>query len=154
MRNSGSQTKKSGKGSVLVAGLGAVLVASLLTLKMLPSNPPPAPEPAQQPAVEKTCEKVPLLWYVSSPDGGTVRFREGDYLSPPYRLSAEPQPVVFPKLRAEQTILKEEIIIEGNASNVTVMNVTGFSKSYQVNGREIVDASWASNCEIAATLKR
>jgi hypothetical protein len=118
---SSGQTRKK---SVLVAGLGGTFVAAGITAAtMLASNPSPPATPVQtaEPAA-KACQREPLMQLVSTQNGGggTIRLREGDYLSPPIKLGNSPQAVVFPKLRPETGALRETIIVEGDATNLVL----------------------------------
>jgi hypothetical protein len=61
--------------------------------------------------------------------GGTVRLREGNYLSPPITLTSQPQPVVFPLPRPETTPLEEVITIEGNANDVVITSEVSAHRS-------------------------
>src|SRR6516225_1227991 len=154
MRQS-DQAQQSGTRSALVAGLGAAFVASILMVTMSPRKPQPAPAPvaqAQTQAPEKSCQKVPLVWFVSStvPDGGTVRLREGNYVTPAIKLTTQPQAVVFPGMRGEATF-KEPIIVNGDASNLVVENITrNFRHVYQLNGTTTIDATWVplTTCQV------
>src|SRR5215475_10366729 len=139
VQRAADQAQGARKRTILVAGLGAAFLASLLTFTMAPGNPPPAAMPAAQAAAvpqTKSCQKVPLVWLVSStiPDGGTVRLREGNYVSPPVKLTSQPQAVVFPRMRGDVNFV-EPIIVEGDAPNIIVETVThNFRKVYQLNG--------------------
>jgi hypothetical protein len=117
---SSGQTRKKSK---LVAGLGGAFVAAGITAAMLASNPSPPATPVQtaEPAA-KACQGEPLMQLVSTENGGggTIRLREGDYLSPPIKLGSSPQAIVFPKLRPETGPLKETIIVEGDATNLVL----------------------------------
>jgi hypothetical protein len=117
---SSGQTRKK---SALVAGLGAAFVAAGVTAAMLASNPSPPATPVQtaEPAAARACQGEPLMQLVSTENGGgTIRLREGDYLSPPIKLGSSPQAVVFPKPRPETVPLKETIIVEGDATNLVL----------------------------------
>ena len=143
MQQTNPQGQQRGKTSVLVAGLGAAFVAAGITFALMSGNPTPAPStvPVQatapvQPAAPvqtapvaqgappqaKSCQREPLVELASVENGGSgvIRFRQGDYLSPPVTLTSEPQPIVFPKLRPETEPLKEEIFIEGRATNLVL----------------------------------
>jgi hypothetical protein len=157
MREATGQAQRARRRNVLVAGLGAAFVASLLTFTMAPSNPPPAAMPAPQAQAAagppaQSCQKVPLVWLVSStlPDGGTVRLREGNYVSPPVRLTRQPQAVVFPRMRGE-VAFEEPIIVEGDAPNIVMENLThNFRRVYQLNGTRTVMTTWVplTTCQI------
>jgi hypothetical protein len=133
------------KGSAAVAGLGAALVACALTMTMLSSNPSPAAMPAQSTQPTTACQNLPLMILVSTTTGGgTVRFREGSYLSPPITLRTVPQTVVFPRPRSATAPIEEVITIEGNATDVvTVSPLTQYRRVYpQVAGILAIDAKW------------
>jgi hypothetical protein len=132
------------KSTALVAGLGAALVASALTLAMMVSNASPA-MPAQAAPPTNQCQAVPLMILVSTTKGGgTVRFREGSSLSPPITLSAGPQTVVFPRPRPIVGQLEEVITIEGDATDVvTTSPITQARNVYpRVSGILAIDAKW------------
>jgi len=140
MPQTGRETQQRGKNSVLVAGLGAAFVAAGITFAMMSGSPAPAPSPTSAPVQgaapvqtvppiaqaappqAKTCQReqlVELAW-VENGGSGVIRFREGDYLSPPITLTGEPQPIVFPKFRPEAAPFREEIFIEGQATNLVL----------------------------------
>jgi hypothetical protein len=111
------------KRSAAVAGIGAALVAAAITATMVMSNPSPAAMPAQPAAPTNQCQKAPIMLLVSTTTGGgTIRFREGSYLSPPITLSSVPQAVVFPRLRSETAPIEEVIVIEGNATDIVTFS--------------------------------
>jgi hypothetical protein len=153
MQQAMGQAQQARKRNTLVAGLGAAFVASLLTFTMTPSNPPPAAMPVTKAAPEKTCQKVPLVWLVSSTaqDGGTVRLREGSYLSPPVKLTTQPQAVVFPGMRGE-VAFKEPIVVEGDVQSIVMENLThDFRRVYQLNnGTATITTTWVpmTTCQI------
>jgi hypothetical protein len=76
--------------------------------------------------------------------GGTVRLREGSYLSPPIKLNAKPQSVVFPLDRPETMGPEEVITIEGNATDVVLTSpVTTFRKVFDsVSGVVAFSTRW------------
>jgi hypothetical protein len=170
MQQATGQAQQTRKRSVLVAGLGAAFVATLLTVAMAPSNPPPAAMPVAQaaaptaapatapvtqaaPAPENSCQKVPLVWLVSSagPNGGTVRLHEGSYVSPPFKLTSQPQAVVFPGLRRD-VAFEEPIYVEGDAASIVMENLThNFRATYPMNnGWATVTTTWVpmTTCQI------
>jgi hypothetical protein len=138
------EAQASRKRSVLIAGLGAACVASVLTVAMLTGTPPPATTTATDPPAKACKSMPPLMLAVSSEKGGTVRFREGDWLSPPITLTKEPQPVVFPRPRSQTEEIKEVITIEGQATDiVTVFPLTGTRDVYPaVNGVLSTTLTW------------
>jgi len=132
------------KSSAAIAGLGAALVACAITIAVA-GGPSPAATPVQSAQSANACQNVPLMINVSTvTGGGTVRFREGSYLSPAITLSNVPQLVVFPRPRSETSQIEEVITIEGNATDViTTSPVSGFQRVYpQVTGILAIDARW------------
>lgn len=106
------------KGSAAVAGLGAALVACAITVAVA-GGPSPAATPTQSAEPTNACQYTPLMIQASTvTGGGTVRFREGSYLSPPIKLSTTPQTVIFPRPRSTTSRIDEVITIEGNATDV------------------------------------
>ena len=97
MHQSDSLVKAKGNKPVF-AGLGAAVVASMMTIAMLAGHAASPAAPARATAAPKNeCTSLPLMIMVSTETGGgTIRFREGDYLSPPITLSRTPQNVYFP----------------------------------------------------------
>jgi hypothetical protein len=127
MQQGASGAQQARKKSVLVAGLGAAFISAAITVVMLSSNPTPSATPAAAPVQiaapdVKACKIEPLIELASaeSGGGGTIRFREGNFLSQPITLTGTPQPIVFPRSRPETAPLAESIIIEGNATNVVL----------------------------------
>jgi hypothetical protein len=118
------------KSSTAVAGLGAALVACAITVAVASgSSPTAAPAQSAQPATNQ-CQYTPLMIQVSTvTGGGTIRFREGSYLSPPITLSNVPQTVVFPRPRSTTAQIDEVITIEGKATDV----VTTFPVGHKQN---------------------
>jgi hypothetical protein len=116
------QSQPSRGRSLLVAGLGAALVASAITVVML-MNSGSSPVAVSDGASSGTdqCHMLQRKLLVSTTSsGGTIRVREGSYLSPPVKLGPEAKAIVFPLLRP-QTIPAEEVLtIEGTASDVVV----------------------------------
>ena len=136
---------KSSASSAAVAGLGAALVACAISMATLTSNPSTAAMPAQSTQPTNQCQNVPLMLAVSTTTGGgTIRLREGSYLSPPITLGTVPQTVVFPRPRSTTAMIEEVITIEGNATDVvTTFPMSHFQRVYpQVTGILAIDAKW------------
>jgi hypothetical protein len=131
--------------SPVIAGVGAALVACAITVVIM-MNSSPAPVAVQDQAANSTteCRMMPRKLLVSTTKGsGTVRLREGSYLSPPIKLSTQPQPVVFPLLRPETTPVEEVIAIEGNANDVVITSdVTALRSVYDVAGVLAFNVTW------------
>jgi hypothetical protein len=148
MRESASQgqAQQQRKISPMVAGLGAAVVASAVTLVIMMSSPSPSPVAvADQAATASTqCQMVPRKLLVSTTVGsGTVRLRAGSYLSPPIALSTRPQAVVFPLPHPETTPVEEVISIEGNANDVVITSeVTDLRRVFDVVGASAFSVTW------------
>src|ERR1700688_4114289 len=113
------QAQQPRKLSPVIAGLGAAIVASAVTLVIMMSSPSPVAVSDQAATATTLCQMVPRKLLVSTTMGtGTVRLRAGSYLSPPIALGTRPQAVVFPLPRPETTPVEEVISIEGNAYDV------------------------------------
>ena len=140
-----AQAPKSGQISPLVAGLGAAFVASAVAIVIMMSGPAPVANQAAS-GTSKECKVVMREFAVSTETGsGTVRLREGSYLSPPIVLSSKPQTVTFPVPRPQDAPSAAEVItIEGNATGVVLTStVTGWRHVYDsVNGVVAFSSSW------------
>ena len=74
---------------------------------------------------------------------GTVRLREGSYLSPPIKLSTVPQSVVFPLARPDTIAVEEVLTIEGNANDVVITSeVTSLRRVFDVQGVAAFNITW------------
>jgi hypothetical protein len=139
------QAQSSRKTGGLVAGLGAALIASAITAVMMTSNPAPSAAPAEA-VGPKQCQVMQRQFLVSTTGGGgTVRLREGSYLSPPIVLGANPQTVTFPIPRPQDAPSAAEVItIEGNATNVVLTSpVTSWRHVFgSVNGVTAFESRW------------
>jgi hypothetical protein len=117
------QVQSSGKRPAVIAGLGAALVAVVVTLvlSMSGGSAPVATSDGASATQTNQCSMIQRKLYVSTTaGGGTVRLRDGNYLSPPITLSAQRQPVVFPQPRPGENPLDDVITIEGNSSDVVI----------------------------------
>jgi hypothetical protein len=146
------QAQRSRKNSVLVAGLGAALVASALTIALTAGQPSSAAS-AQGAASTNQCQSLPRSMIVmTTTGGGTVRFREAGYLSPPIVLTTQPQTVVFPLPRPIDTAIDETIIVEGDATDLVIASpVTDARGAYpQVRGTLAIQKNWVplTSCNI------
>ncbi len=147
MQQTGSQgqsQQQPRRKSALVAGLGAAFVASAVCLTMLMSGPAPIAT-TDQAANTPSCKVTKREFLVSTTTGsGTVRLREGNYLSPPIKLSTNPQAVVFPLDRPETMGPEEVITIEGNATDVVLTSpVTTWRKVFDnVSGVVAFSTRW------------
>lgn len=157
MQNAASvgQAQRASKNSALVAGLGAALVASALTFAIMPGKSSSAVS-AQAAASTNQCQSLPRSMLVmTNTGGGTVRFREGNFLSPPIVLSTQPQTVVFPLPRPETTAVDEIITIEGDATDLVIASpITNARNTYpQLTGTFAIKKNWVplKSCGTAAS---
>jgi hypothetical protein len=130
----------------VVAGLGAALVASAITIVLMMNNPSPVAVSDKTATAATQCQMVARKLLVSTTTGsGTVRLRAGSYLSPPIALSSRPQSVVFPLPRPETTPVEEVITIEGNANDVVITSeVTTLRRVFDhVTGLLAFNVTWA-----------
>jgi hypothetical protein len=139
------QAHTSRKASALVAGLGAAFIASAISLTMTMSGASPISAPIQVDNTAPQCKIIKRQFMVSTNTGsGTVRLREGSYLSPPVKLSTQPQLVVFPLDRPQEIPAVEVITIEGNATDVVLAStVTNWRHEFnRVDGVTAFQSSW------------
>jgi hypothetical protein len=139
------QAEQARKRSGVVAGIGAAVVASAITIVFMISSPLPVGVKDQAATGTTQCRMLPREILLATAAGtGTVRVREGSYLSPPITLSAKPQSVVFPLPRPETTPVEEVITIEGNATDVVLTSpVTPWRKVFEnVTGVSAFSIAW------------
>jgi hypothetical protein len=139
------RSQQRGKRSPVVLGIGAAVVASAVTLVIMMSNPSPMATPEQAASSTKQCQMIPRKLLVSTTQrGGTVRFRASGWLSQPFTLTTQPQPVVFPLMRPDTTPVEEVISVEGNATDVVITSdVTDLHKVFDVAGVYTYTLTWA-----------
>jgi hypothetical protein len=139
------QSQPKPRRSPVIAGVGAALVASVITVALM-MNSGPAPVAVQDQAAASTpqCQITQRKLLVSTTTGsGSVRLHEGSYLSPPIKLSTQPQAVVFPLPRPETNPVEEVIVIEGNANDVVITSdATALRKVYDVVGTLAFNVTW------------
>jgi hypothetical protein len=117
------QAQPSSKRPAIVAGIGAALIATVISVVVSMSGGASqvAPSSGAPTASAPQCSMIQRKLYVSSATGsGTVRLREGNYVSQPIVLSAQRQQVVFPQLRPDQIAVQDVITIEGNSDGVLI----------------------------------
>lgn len=138
------QFQQQSRRSPMIAGVGAALVASALTVALMTSSPAPVAAPEQAATTTAQCQMISRKLLVSTETGGgTVRLRAGSYLSPPISLRNAPQEVVFPAPRPTAGFLDEVITVEGNGSNVVISSsLTQFRKVLDVTGVAAFDLRW------------
>jgi hypothetical protein len=140
------QGQQQRKFAPVVAGLGAAVVASAVTLAIMMNNPSPVAVADQAVTSTNQCQIFHRELLVSTTTGsGTVRLREGNYLSPPITLSTQPQAVVFPLLRPspEAAPVEEVITVEGNANDVVLTSrLTAWRRVYNVVGVLAFSTRW------------
>jgi hypothetical protein len=127
----------------VVAGLGAAIIAVGITLAMSVNNTTTASQELAS-AAPKACQQMARKLLVSTTTGsGTVRLREGSYLSPPIKLSAMPQSVVFPLPRPDAIPVEEVLTIEGNANDVVITSeITNLRRVFDVQGVTAFNITW------------
>jgi hypothetical protein len=135
--------------SPVVAGVGAAVIAMGITLAMTLNNGATSAQ-EQAATTTKQCQLMARKLLVSTTSGGgTVRLRGGGYLSPPIKLSAAPQGVVFPLARPDTIPVEEVLTIEGNANDVVITSeVTNLRRVFDVQGVTAFNITWkpVKNC--------
>jgi hypothetical protein len=115
------QSQQTSRISPAVAGISAAAIAAAITLTMMMSSPAPVAASDQAAVPTNQCQVTQRKLYVSTTTGnGTVRLREGSYLSPPIKLGTTPVPVVFAQQRPDKTLVESVVIMEGSASDVVI----------------------------------
>jgi hypothetical protein len=139
------QAGQAPKRSGVVAGIGAAVVACAITAVVMMSGTSPVAVKDQAATGTTECRMLPREILLATTSGsGTVRLREGSYLSPPITLSAKPQSVVFPLARPQTTPVEEVITIEGNATDIVMTSpVTPWRKVFEnVTGVSAFNVAW------------
>jgi hypothetical protein len=131
--------------SPIVAGLGAAMIAVAVTVVVMMNHQATVATTEQAATDAPQCPAVQRRLLVSTTHGGgTIRFRAGGYLSPPFTLTDHPQVVVFPLPRPETIPLQEVISIEGNATDVVITSeMTDLHKVFDVPGTYAYAVTWA-----------
>lgn len=142
--NSTALGQQQSKLTPAIAGLGAAVIAAGITLAMAMNG---GTTPASQElasAAPKACQQMARKLMVSTTTGGgTVRLREGSYLSPPIKLGAVPQSVVFPLPRPDVVPVEEVLTLEGNATDVVITSeVTNLRRVFDVQGVTAFNITW------------
>ena len=133
------------KRSPAIVGIGAAFVASAVTFVVMTNNVPSSLASTDQAiSATKQCHMMPRRILVSTTHGGgTVRFRASGYLSPPFRLTTEPQVVQFPLPRPDTTPVSEPISVEGDARDVVITSeVTDLHQAFDVMGSYTYTVIW------------
>ena len=128
----------------VVAGLGAAIIAVGMTVAMTMNSTTTSASQELASAAPKVCQQMARKLLVSTTTGsGMVRLREGSYLSPPIKLSAVPQSVVFPLPRPDRVPVEEVLTIEGNANDVVITSeVTNLRRVFDVQGVAAFNITW------------
>jgi hypothetical protein len=131
--------------SPIVAGAGAAVIAVAVTVVVMMSHPATVATTEQVATNSQQCPAMQRRLLVSTTHGGgTIRFRAGGYLSPPFTLTDHPQVVVFPLPRPETSPIQETILIEGNATDLVITSeVTDLHKVLDVPGTYPYAVTWA-----------
>jgi len=145
MQDAVSQGQSQRKRSPIIVGIGAAVIASAVTLAVLMSNSPTVSTTEQAASATKQCTLIQRRLVVATEHGGgTIRFRASGWLSPPFTLTTQPQVIVFPLPRPDTTPVSEEILIEGNATDVVITSeVTDLRKVFDVTGTYNYPVTWA-----------
>ncbi len=130
-----------------LVGIGAALAAFAIALAvMISPSSETTPQQTASSAASKNCYVVQRKLLVASTveSGGTIRFRSGNWVSPPMVLTTQPQPIVFPLPRPQTEPVKELITIEGNATGlVLTSDVTEFRTVYDsILGSSPLQLNW------------
>jgi hypothetical protein len=145
-----SQSQTTRKLSPVVAGIGAAAIAAAITLTMTMSGPAPIATSDQAATSTNQCQVTQRKLYVSTTIGsGTVRLREGSYLSPPIKLSTTPVPVVFAQQRPDKMQVESVVTMEGNASDVVITSdYNKVPRVFNVSGLLAFPVTWVpvKNC--------
>ena len=131
--------------SPIVAGAGAAMIAVAVTVVVMMSRPATIATTEQVATNAQQCPAMQRRLLVSTThSGGTIQFRAGGYLSPPFTLADHPQVVAFPLPRPETVPLQEIISIEGNATDVVITSeLTDLHKVFDVLGTYPYAVTWA-----------
>lgn len=139
------QSQPARKLSPAIAGIGAAAIAAAITVTMMMSSPAPVATSEQAaPATTNQCQVIQRKLYVSTQTGsGTVRLREGSFLSQPIALSTTPVPVVFGQQRPGKVIVESVVTMEGNASDVRITSdYNAVPRIFNVSGLLAFNVGW------------
>ena len=130
--------------SPVVAGLGAAFIAAGITIAMSMNGGTASSTQELASVTPKACQQMARKLLVSTTTGsGTVRLREGSYLSPPIKLSTVPQSVVFPLSSPDAIAVEEVLTLEGNANDVVITSeVTNLRRVFDVQGVTAFNITW------------
>jgi hypothetical protein len=140
-----AQTQSRRKLSPIVAGVGAAMIAVAVTVVVMMNHQANVTRTEQVATNDQQCPAMQRrLLVATTHGGGTIRFRAGGYLSPPFTLTDHPQVVAFPLPRPETAPLEEVISIEGNATDVVITSeMTPLHKVFDVVGTYPYAVTWA-----------
>ena len=132
--------------SPAIAGIGAAVIAAAVTVGVT-MNSGSTPQTTAQQAIStpKECQLIQRRLLVSTQTGnGTVRFRASGWESPPFKITKEPQVIVFPLPRSDSMPAPEDITIEGNATNIVLTSeITEYRQVFdRVDGSLTFRVSW------------
>jgi hypothetical protein len=144
-----SQGRRQGQGqrklSPAIAGIGAAVIAAAITIVVMTSGPTPQTASQQTSSTSKECQLIQRRLLVSTESGsGTVRFRASGWESPPFKITKEPQVIVFPLPRSDSLPAPEDITIEGNATNIVLTSeMTEYRQVFdRVDGSYTFHVQW------------
>ena len=134
------------KFSPAIAGIGAAVIAAAITVVVMMSSGS-TPQTVSQQAVltPKECQLTQRRLLVSTENGnGTVRFRASGWESPPFKITKEPQVIVFPLPRSDSMPAPEDITIEGSATNIVLTSeITEYRQVFdRVDGALTFRVAW------------
>jgi hypothetical protein len=150
MPDTASKAQGQGQGqrklSPALAGIGAAVIAAAITVVvMMSSGPAPQTVSQQAASTPKECQLIQRRLLVSTQSGsGTVRFRASGWESPPFKITKEPQVIVFPLPRSDSMPAPEDITIEGNATNIVLTSeITEYRQVFdRVDGSLTFHVAW------------
>ena len=97
------------------------MIAAAILVVVMTSSQTTVSTTGQSASNVKQCSLIQRRLLVSTENGGgTVRFRASGWESPPFKITKEPQVIVFPLPRSDSMPAPEDITIEGNATNIVL----------------------------------
>jgi hypothetical protein len=139
------QAQRQRRLSPVIAGVGAAVIAVAITVVVMTSGSRPQTASQQAASTPKECQLIQRRLLVSTENGnGTVRFRASGWESPPFKITKEPQVIVFPLPRSDSMPAPEDITIEGNATNIVLTSeITEYRQVFdRVDGSLTFHVAW------------
>jgi hypothetical protein len=140
------QAQRQRKLSPVIVGIGAAVIAAAISVVVMTSGGS-IPQTASQQAAStpKECQLIRRRLLVSTKNGnGAVRFRASGWESPPFKVTKEPQVIVFPLPRSDSMPAPEDITIEGSATNIVLTSeITEYRQVFdRVDGSLTFHVAW------------